>query len=108
MSLDSHYQKLKFLKAVRELIANLYAIKDSESSSYKTKGSEFDGFVKAGMTLGIATKDEIQKIIDDEHWSIFQMTREERKAKKATDKNKKTNNEVVDWAVYDIPTIKRK
>jgi hypothetical protein len=108
MSLDSHYQKLKFLKAVRELIANLYAIKDSESSSYKTKGSEFDGFVKAGMTLGIATKDEIQKVIDDEHWSIFQMTREERKAKKATDTNKKTNNEVVDWAVYDIPTIKRK
>ena len=71
MSLDSHYQKLKFLRAVRELIANLYAIKDSESSSYKTKGSEFDGFVKAGMTLGIATKDEIQKVIDDEHWSIF-------------------------------------
>lgn len=60
------------------------------------------------MTLGIATKDEIQKVIDDEHWSIFQMTRNERKAKKAAKKNKKTNNEVVDWAVYDIPTIKRK
>jgi hypothetical protein len=37
MSLDSHYQKLKFLKAVRELIANLYAIKDSESSLYKKR-----------------------------------------------------------------------
>jgi hypothetical protein len=45
MSLNSHYQKLKFLKAVRQLIANLYAIKDSDSSLYKTKGSEFDGFV---------------------------------------------------------------
>ena len=57
MSLNSHYQKLKYLDALRELVAELYSIRDSEAPKYKTKGGEFHGFAKAGVILGVATKE---------------------------------------------------
>ena len=108
MSLDPKYQKRSFLNATRELIVALYAIKDSESPEYKTKGSEFDGFMKAGITLGIVTRSELKKIIDEEHWSKFGMTIKERKAKKKDHKSEPEINNETDWSIYDTPTIKRK
>jgi len=104
MSLDSHYQKIKFLSTTRELAIELYSIEDSESPIYKTKGSELDGFLKAGIILDIANKDEIQKIIDEEHWSIFGITRKQRRAEKKLNKPQAES----DWKIYDKPTVQRK
>lgn len=104
MSLNSHYQKIKYLNAIKDLLREFYSTEDSESPIYQKAKSKLDGFSQAGVVIGIVSKSELQDIIDQEHMDAFGITRKQRRAELKLDK-KATE---VDWGIYDPPTIHRR
>ena len=56
---------------------------------------------QAPHSNGITEKNEL--IIDDEHYSIFKMTRKERREKLKLS----IQSPEIDWSIYDVPTIER-
>ena len=62
-----------------------------------------DGFIAAGILIDLISKQELQKIIDEEHMTAFGMTRSERRERLKF----QSKGAEVDWDIYDIPTIQR-
>ena len=81
-----------------------YGTKDLNSPYRNKLEYNIQGYLEAGIICGLITKDEIQKIIDQEHFTIFNMTREERREKLKL----KTNGPEIDWSIYEVPTIHRR
>lgn len=59
--------------------------------------------MQAGIVIGIASKKELQDVIDKEHMDIFGITIKQRRAEL---KLEKKENEI-DWDLYDTPAIHR-
>jgi hypothetical protein len=55
------------------------------------------------MLIDIISKQDLQKVIDEEHMAAFGMTRSERREKLKFE----SKGPEVDWDIYDIPTIHR-
>ena len=104
MNFDNQTPKSKFIAGIKELLQLFYGTKDLNSAYRKKLESKVDGFIAAGMLIDIISKQELQKIIDAEHMSAFGMTRDERREKLKF----QSKGVVIDWDIYDIPTIHRK
>ena len=89
---------------MRNLLNLFYGTKDLNSSYRKHLDHKIQGYIEAGIISNLIKKEELQKIIDDEHYSIFKMTRKERREKL----NLRTNTPEIDWSIYDIPAIQRR
>ena len=89
---------------MKNLLNLFYGTKDLNSSYRKHLDHKIQGYIEAGIMSEIITKEELQKIIDDEHYSIFKMTRKERREKL----NLRANTPEIDWSIYDIPAIQRR
>ena len=104
MTFDNQTQKSKYIAGIKELLRLFYGTKDL-NSAYRTKlESKIDGFIAAGILIGLISKPELQTIIDTEHMSAFGMTRNERREKLKF----QSKGVAIDWDIYDIPTIHRK
>ena len=104
MTLDTHYKKIQYLKQIKEYLSEIYDTKDVKSKLYVRLKNRLDGFIEAGLLVGLVSRDELQEIIDAEHMTAFGMTRKQRRAE-----SKLTTEETaVDWGVYDTPAIDRK
>ena len=104
MTFDNQTQKSKYIVGIKELLQLFYGTKDL-NSAYRTKlESKIDGFIAAGILIGLISKPELQTIIDTEHMSAFGMTRNERREKLKF----QSKGVAIDWDIYDIPTIHRK
>ena len=104
MTLNNHYQKIKYLDATRDLLRELYSIEDNNSDNYERTRNKLDGFIQAGVVIGIADRKELQDIIDKEHLDIFGITRKQRRAELKLEKRESE----IDWDIYDTPTIHRR
>jgi len=62
------------------------------------------GFINAGEFLQVITRVETIQLMDDVHLSVFGVTNEQRKARKAEIKAVKSNREA---NLLDIPAIER-
>ena len=94
----------KYVSGMRNLLNLFYGTKDLNSSYRKHLDHKIQGYIEAGIISNLIKKEELQKIIDDEHFSIFKMTRKERREKLKLN----IHSPEVDWSIYDIPAIKRK
>jgi hypothetical protein len=62
------------------------------------------GFINAGEFLQVITRAEAIQLMDDAHLSVFGVTNEQRKARKAEIKSVKGDQ----WAgIFDIPAVER-
>ena len=104
MTLNNHYQKIKYLNATKELLQQLYSIEDNHSDNYERTRNKLDGFMQAGIVIGIASKKELQDVIDKEHMDIFGITIKQRRAELKLEKKESE----IDWDIYDTPTIHRR
>ena len=104
MTFDKQIQKFKYITGIKELRQLFYGIKDLNSRYRKKLESKVDGFIAAGILIGLISKPELQTIIDTEHMSAFGMTRDERREKLKF----QSKGVAIDWDIYDIPTIHRK
>ena len=104
MTLNNQTQKSKYIAGIKELLQLFYGTKDLNSAYRKKLESKIDGFIAAGILIGLISKPELQTIIDTEHMSAFGMTRNERREKLKF----QSKGVAIDWDIYDIPTIHRK
>ena len=104
MTLNNHYQKIKYLDATRDLLRELYSIEDCHSGAYERTRDKLDGFMQAGIVIGVASKQELQDVIDKEHMDKFGITIKQRRAELKLE-NKESE---IDWDIYDTPTIHRR
>ena len=103
MNFDFQTKKLKYIAGIKELLQLFYGTKDLNSAYRKKLESKVDGFIAAGILIDLISKPELQTIIDTEHMSAFGMTRDERREKLKF----QSKGVVIDWDIYDIPTIHR-
>lgn len=62
-----------------------------------------EGFIQAGSYLGLASKDELQSLMEKVHYEIFGKTIKERQSEQAT----AWVPENTDYSQYDQPTYER-
>jgi hypothetical protein len=62
------------------------------------------GFINAGEFLGVITRSEAIQLMDDAHLSVFGITKEQRKTRKAEIKAVRTDQEA---SIFDIPAVER-
>ena len=92
-------RKERYLEAVRDKMAKLYAYGDAKPPARQQLWHEITGFLKAGELLGGFTTEELQAIIDEEHIKAFGITREQRQLKQKLAKT----DDGQDWDKYDAP-----
>jgi hypothetical protein len=104
MALNTHYQKIRYLEQAKEHLVKLYGIENVKSQVYHQLKSRLDGFIEAGLVVGIVDNRELQNLIDAAHINAFGMTRKQRQAESKLD----MRDTKVNWGIYDTPTIHRK
>ena len=92
-------RKERYLEAVRDKMAKLYAYGDDKPPARQQLWHEITGFLEAGKVLSNITSEELQANIDDEHIKAFGITREERQLKQKL----ATEDDEQDWDKYDVP-----
>ena len=80
-------------------MAKLYAYGDAKPPAREQLWHEITGFLEAGKVLSNVTTEELQAIIDGEHFKAFGITREERQLKQTLT----TTDGEQDWDKYDVP-----
>ena len=77
MALDTHYKKIRYLEQAKEHLVKLYGIENDKSQAYHQLKSRLDGFIEAGLVVGIVDNRELQDLIDAAHINAFRMTRKQ-------------------------------
>ena len=91
--------KEKFLDDFQVILEDLYKVQRKRGSQNKEKKGFVDGFMHAGILIGLVDIEELQKHIDQIHLDVFGKTLEERKA---LIKSAQLSEDVL-----DIPTFHR-
>ena len=103
-----HLAKADFLRDLVKVTTELYAIGDFtiNDPNWAILSARLDGFIRAGLLIEVATRDEIQKAIDQVHWDVFDETREARRKRIARETSESLTGQ--DWDVFDSPAYDRK
>ena len=91
--------KQKFLDYFKVILEDLYKVQRKKGNKNKEKKGFVDGFMHAGILIGLVDIEELQKKIDQVHLDVFGKTLEERKA---LIKSAQLSEDVL-----DIPTFHR-
>ena len=90
-----------------EVEKRLNRIFQASKDGYKVSPVErhrLEGFMNAGVYMGVVTNAELAKVMNDIHVSIFGKSIAQRKA----EKNTGWQEEVIDYSAYDQPAFERK
>ena len=101
--LSEQLKKELYLESFRKRIRHLYIYGESHPAEKDLMAAKLDGFVEAALLLQICGKDVIQKLINEEHFTIFGMSRDERDRRKLN----ADGSEDADWSAYDAPAVER-
>ena len=117
---SKHLAKADFLRQLAKHTKALYELGDftSEDPNRAKLSAKLEGFIEAGTLIEVASRDEIQAVIDKAHLAAFGEAREARRtrileeraqqAKEAnTSPDTKADDAEVDWEIYDSPAIDR-
>ena len=102
--ISEQLRKEIFIESLRNRVDHLYVYGESHPDEKDLIARKLDGFLEAGLLLQIFSKDQLQKVIDEEHLTIFGMSREERAKKR---QQEGTSPESADWSAYDAPATER-
>ena len=91
----------RYLARLQTLLKEFYELADEGSTAHAGAKNKLDGFIDAGKASFIVNNADLRTLMDDVHYDVFKMTREERK-KQGSD-----SELVVDWATYDEPAVFR-
>ena len=91
----------RYLARLQTLLKEFYELADESSTARSGAKNKLDGFIDAGKASFIVNNADLRTLMDDVHYDVFKMTREERKEQSAD------SELVVDWAAYEEPTVFR-
>ena len=101
--ISEQLRKDLFLESLRRRVRRLYTFGESHPGEKKLIAAKLDGFLEAALMLRICSKDEAQRLIDEEHLAIFEMSRAERAEGRAY----KGLADAPDWTPYEAPATER-
>ena len=110
---SKYLAKADFMRELKSMTRELYAIGDSSSKDPKwtVLSSKLGGFIEAGLLLQVASRAEVQEHIDQIHFQVFDETREARRERKrsVSDRADATDRAThPDWSELDSPAYERK
>ena len=92
----------RYLARLQTLLKEFYELADESSTAHTGAKNKLDGFIDAGKATFIVNNADLRKLMDNVHYDVFKMTREERKGHKS-----KNSAVVADWSAYEEPTVFR-
>ena len=101
--LSEQLRKDFFLESLRKRVRHLYIFGESHPEEKELIASKLEGFLEAGLMLRICSRDEVQRLIDQEHRDIFDLSRAERIALR----RQQGLMDVPDWTPYESPATER-
>ena len=97
-------KRRQYTEFVTEKLELYYSFDTFESEKMNSLGDEINGFLKAGIILGVITKEEFLSIADEAHKKIFGKSLEHSSIdRKLGEKVRKR-----DWSRFDEPSFIRK
>ena len=120
---SKHLATADFLRQLAKHTKALYELGDftSDNPDRAKLSAKLEGFIEAGTLIEVATRDEIQAVIDKAHLAAFGEAREARRTRileeraqqakdASTSSDAKTDDTEaeVDWEIYDSPTVDRR
>lgn len=88
-----------FLKSVESQLVSFYEdLKRTNKANEITK-ARIEGYMLAGVHLGLTDNEFLQKMVSDVHWSVFGKSIEQRRMDKAL-----AFHSDRDWDIYDKPS----
>ena len=102
--LSEQLKKELYLESIRKRARHLYVYGESHPDEKDLIAHKLDGFLEAGLLLQIFNKDQLQQVIDEEHVTIFGMSRKERVKKRQQEGISPAS---ADWSAYDAPATER-
>lgn len=119
---SKHLAKADFLRQLAKHATALYELGDftSDDPDRAKLSVKLEGFIEAATLIEVATRDEIQAVIDKAHLAAFGEAREarrtrilEERAQQAKDASASSGTKAddveaeVDWEIYDSPALDR-
>jgi len=95
--------KDKFINEVKHRLKTIF---NSSKEGYRVLSIEkhrVEGFMQAGIFLGLVTNDELYDVMQEVHMSVFEMSIEARQKLNEI----KWNDDQIDYGGYDIPSFIR-
>ena len=92
----------RYLARLQTLLKEFYELDAAGSNAHIGAKNKLDGFIDAGKATFIVNNADLRTLMDDVHYEVFKMTREERKGHKNKD-----SEVVADWSAYEEPTVFR-
>ena len=92
---------------IQQLEKRLTSLFVSSKEGYKASPIErnrLEGFMNAGVVLGVITNAELSSLMDSIHMDVFGKTIQARKAELSSSWN---DDEKVDYSFYEKPTFER-
>ena len=93
----------EYLNEVENRLARMFRASRDGHKPSPTERHRLEGFIQAGSFLGLASKDQLQALMEQVHYDIFGKSIEERQSEQTTS----WVPEDIDYSQYDQPTFER-
>ncbi|KAA1188397.1 hypothetical protein F0M18_18030 [Pseudohalioglobus sediminis] len=92
-----------YLKEVETRLARMFRASRDGHKASPAERHRLEGFIQAGSFLGLASKDQLQSLMEKVHYDIFGKTIKERQSEQATS----WVPENIDYSHYEQPAFER-
>lgn len=92
-----------YLAEVESRLFRMFAASKAGHKAALIDKHRIEGFMNAGVFMGIATNSELSVLMESTHQSVFGMSIQDRKNKN----NTRWEESIIDYSQYDLPTYVR-
>tara|TARA_R110001583_G_scaffold179730_3_gene336637 strand:+ start:660 stop:977 length:318 start_codon:yes stop_codon:yes gene_type:complete len=94
----------KFIHYVKNNLHQQFSAGKAGHKSSDQERNRLEGYMHAGIHIGLVTKQELNELMESVHQTVFYMTTQERLDKQTI----RWQPSIIDYNHYDIPTVMRK
>lgn len=99
-----HMTRKDYLAEVESRLFRMFAASKEGHKAALIDKHRLEGFMNAGVFMGVASNRELSLLMENIHQSVFGMSIQDRKNKS----NTRWEDSVVDYSSYDLPTYVRR
>jgi len=96
--------KEHYISEVEKRLSRIFSASKDGYKISTVERNRLEGFMQAGVFIGLVTNKELSRLMEDVHISIFDKTIRERK----NEQDSHWRDEEIDYSQYEQPTFGRK
>ena len=89
-----------FVKEVEKRLLKIFRASKEGYKATEVERRHLEGFIQAGVFMEVTTNDEMKRLIDSTHGSVFGQSIQERKQSRPI----AWSDDTIDYSSYDTPT----